>query len=221
MARGRPRSSGANLPKSVYGRTNRVGKTYYYYVPEGWSGTRTALGSDLGDIEFWRRLKEAQDGNTVIIINGEAKPSKSDKMTDPATACFADLISAYLASSEWSYLRPKTQESYKRYLNMLLTSAGERRVCDLTRAHIYQFRDDLSATPATANQMVTMIRTLLEWGVPRGFTEENVACGIKPLKKKGKPRMKNGTLKKPKNKHRPGKNWTRKSRQKRTVFLKR
>ena len=42
--------------------------------------------------------------------------------------------------------------------------------------------DQMSGTPVAANQMLAVLRTLLEFGVPRGYRGDNPAIGIKQLK---------------------------------------
>ena len=57
------------------------------------------------------------------------------------------------------------------------------KICsDLTRRDIYALMDTMSATPVVANYMLTMLRTLIEYGVPRGYVDSNPAVGIKRIK---------------------------------------
>jgi hypothetical protein len=42
--------------------------------------------------------------------------------------------------------------------------------------------DRMSATPYAANQMLSVLRAVLEWSVPRGYRADNPAVGIKRLK---------------------------------------
>jgi integrase len=52
----------------------------------------------------------------------------------------------------------------------------------MTRRDIYALLDQMSATPFAANYMLAVLRTLLEFGVPRGYREDNPAIGVKRLK---------------------------------------
>ena len=52
----------------------------------------------------------------------------------------------------------------------------------MTRRDIYVLLDQMSGTPVAANQMLAVLRTLLEFGVPRGYRGDNPAIGIKRLK---------------------------------------
>jgi integrase len=52
----------------------------------------------------------------------------------------------------------------------------------MTRRDIYGLLDQMSSTPVAANLMLTVLRTLLEFGVPRGYRDDNPAIGVKKLK---------------------------------------
>jgi hypothetical protein len=52
----------------------------------------------------------------------------------------------------------------------------------MTRRDIYALLDQMSSTPVAANLMLTVLRTLLEFGVPREYRDDNPAIGIKKLK---------------------------------------
>jgi integrase len=52
----------------------------------------------------------------------------------------------------------------------------------MTRLDIYQLLDGMSETPRAANLMLSVLRTLIEWGVKRGYRADNPAIGVKPLK---------------------------------------
>ena len=168
--RGRPKSVTVNLPAGVHRVRKPNGRTYFYYQPE--RGTKTAakrisLGKDPLDPQFWTKLKAAQG---------------ADPLTPDRGGTFGELIAEYRMSQAWGWLKERTRKDYSRYLDQLSTIAGDRLVRELTRADIYQLQDSMSATPVAANHMVTALRTLLEWSVPRGYREDNPASGIKKMK---------------------------------------
>lgn len=166
----RPKTASVNLPPNVH-RVRAGKKTYFYYQPQRGTtkaGKRIALGTDPSSHDFWMRLRAAQG----------AEPFAEQE--DAGT--FARLITEYRASEEFGYLKPRTQGDYASYLDRLLQSAGDRLVEDLTRADVYQLRDSMGKTPVAANHMVSVLRTLLEWSVPRGYRPDNPAAGIKKLK---------------------------------------
>jgi hypothetical protein len=121
------------------------------------------LGSDPSDPQFWQKLKIARgQGNT-------------------AADTFDALILAYQQSPEWLRLCPRTRKDYSAYLDKLSVSAGDKLVCDLSRLDCYQLRDAMAATPVAANHMLSVLRTLIEWGIPRGYRPDNPVIGIKKL----------------------------------------
>jgi integrase len=154
------------LPKDVQPVKNRHGRIYYYYTPGRGTknpGKRVALGKDFNDPEFWRRLRDAK-----------AIP----------TACkgtFSALIAAW-KQQNWERLRPATRKGFDDFLNRLEAEAGDRLVAALTKRDIYQLLDGMSTTPNSANFMLSVVRVLLEWGVPRGYRDDNPAIGVKRLK---------------------------------------
>jgi integrase len=164
----RRRSANVPLPKDVQPVKSRHGRRVYYYYAPGRgtknSGKRIALGSDLNDPEFWRRLRDA----------------KSEPVVSAGT--FAALIDAYKRSPEWDSHRPATKTSYKHFLNRIEIVAGDRQVRALTRRDVYELLDGMRATPRAANFMLSVLRTIIEWGIPRGYRDDNPLVGIRRLK---------------------------------------
>jgi integrase len=156
------------LPKDVQPVKSRHGnRIYYYYTPGRGTknpGKRTALGSDCNDPEFWRRLRAAKSEPTVM----------------PDT--FGALINAYKQGQEWNTLRPASKTGYAFFLNRIEIAAGDRQVRALTRRDVYDLLDGMSEKPRAANFMLSVLRTLIEWGVPRGYRDDNPLVGIKRLK---------------------------------------
>jgi integrase len=155
------------LPRDVQKVVKPSGKIYYYYAPHRGSagaGKRVALGSDTTDTEFWRKLREAS--------------------SPPATrnGTLSKLIAEYRAHKELRNLRPESRRVYVHFLDRLETGGGDRPVALMTRRDIYALVDQMSGTPVAANLMLTVLRTLLEFGVPRGYRDDNPAIGVKKLK---------------------------------------
>ncbi len=164
---GRKRTVGVSLPKDIQKVVKPSGRTYYYYAPKRGTknaGKRIPLGSDDNDPEFWRRLRDARS------------PPTSREGTISA------LIAEFKAHSTWHTLRPASQRGYKHFLNRLEAEGGDRPVAAMTRRDIYQLLDRMGGTPVAANYMLSVLRTLLEFGVPRGYRDDNPAIGVKRLK---------------------------------------
>jgi hypothetical protein len=52
----------------------------------------------------------------------------------------------------------------------------------IRRRDIYALLDQMSDTPFAANYMLAVLRTILEFGIPRGYRGDNPAIGVKRLK---------------------------------------
>src|SRR5579863_3670174 len=150
---GRRRTANVMLPRDVQKVVKPSGHVYYFHAPGRGTknpGKRTALGSDTSDPEFWRRLRNA---------------------TTPADirdGTLSKLIAEYKASNDWENLRPASKRGYRHFLGRLEARGGDRLVAAMTRRDIYALLDQMSATPVAANYMLAVLRTLLEFGVPRG-----------------------------------------------------
>ena len=79
-------------------------------------------------------------------------------------------------------MRPESKRVYAHFFDRLEASGGDRPVAAMTRRDIYALLDQMSATPVAANLMLTVLRTLLEFGVPRGYRDDNPAIGVKKLR---------------------------------------
>ena len=67
------------LPRDVQRVVKPSGKVYYYYAPgrgSAGAGRRVALGSDMTDPEFWRRLREASSRSRWHAIKADCGVSR-------------------------------------------------------------------------------------------------------------------------------------------------
>lgn len=165
--RGRPRTVGSNLPRGVH--CVRSGKYTYYYYQENRStchaSERIPLGRDIESPEFWVRL------NKLIVANHQPQNT------------FSDLITGYKASPEWKWLKPATQKHYEYIMRKIGRTIGDMPITMLTKRHVFEMRDALRDTIDTANQLVKMIKFLLDWAIDREYTDTNPAKEVPPLKK--------------------------------------
>jgi hypothetical protein len=162
------------LPSGVH--AVRAGsKVYYYWHPHRGTeleGKRVALGTDPRDPVFWEKLKAAQ-GNA----SGDVEPWT-----------FAALALAYrgpkggVGSAEWEGCRPNTKRVYNIYIDRIVEKWGHLPVANTTARHIYAFRELFADTPTTANQLVTMLRNLIAFGIPRGYIDRNPAAEVTPIR---------------------------------------
>lgn len=153
------------LPEGVQKVVKPNGKTYYYLAPGRGTknaGQRSPLGSDPQNPEFWANLRPAEK-----------------------TGTFGHLITAFKASPEWTGLRERTRSDYGAYLDRLIVEAGDRPVKAMTRVDVYGLRDGMASTPVAANHMLSVLQTLIEWGVPKGYRIDNPVHGVTRLKIEG------------------------------------
>jgi hypothetical protein len=152
------------LPKGVQ-RVRAGGRTYYYWVSNRntpYEGQRIALGKDPADPEFWAKLKAAARGEGRNIQAGT----------------FSALIREYRSSADWDRLLINTRDDYSIYFDRIEAAWGDLPVCGLTTIGIYKLRDQYAATPVAANHLVSVLRTLLGWGLPRGYCATNPALAV-------------------------------------------
>ena len=168
----RNREAGVMLPKGVHAvkrrRNGRVIKTDYYFAPGRGTkraGERTKIPYEPREPEFWAMIQRLEGGET-----------------GPAQGSFNALISSFRCSPEWQRLRPATKRDYDIYLTRLLGLAGDRMVAAMMRRDVYQLRDIYAATPVAANHLLSILRTLIEYSVTRGYRDDNPVVGVKRLR---------------------------------------
>lgn len=159
------RSRNSNLPRYVY-RQIIKGHVYYRFRRSGGGSVR--LPDDPGTPEFHRayaRLVEAP---------------KADDRYRPESVAYA--IDAYYRSADFAQLATGTQRDYRRYLNRLDNSVGERDLPSIDAPYIFQLRDKLRATPSAANHAVAVIRSLFRFAVTRGLAKTDPTTGVPKLR---------------------------------------
>jgi hypothetical protein len=67
------------------------------------------------------------------------------------------------------------------YLERVERAWGAPVVSGLTAVGIYALRDQYASTPVAANHMVTILRSLLAWGIRRGYHDRNPAIDVTPI----------------------------------------
>lgn len=142
-------------------------KTYYYWHPNrgtSFAGSPVPLGSDHTDPLFWERLAKAQGDD------GTLKPGS-----------FAALIAEYKSSKKYLNRRDETRRNYDNYLDRIKETWGDLPVEGLTVAGIYKLRNKFEDTPVAANHLVSILSTILKWGLGHGYGTINPAREIMKL----------------------------------------
>lgn len=163
----RRRGSGVlDLPEGVHA-VKTAKATYYYWHPN--RGTRFAgkavpLGKDPFDPDFGDRLRKAQG------YEDGAEPGS-----------FAALIRDYKKSHRYRKRSPRTQRHYTHQLGRIEAAWGALQVSGLSVAAIYRLRAEYEETPVAANHLISMLRTLLKWGLQHGYGTVNPAREIEDI----------------------------------------
>lgn len=161
---GRRRIEAVQLPEGVQ-IVRKPNRTYYYWAPgrgRKEPGERTPIPFEPADPRFWSLLHKLRGAFDA-----------------PGT--WHRLIGAFKASPEWARLRPATQKDYASYLDRLIEQCGEKLVADMTRRDVYQLRDAMADTPVAANHMLSVMRTIIEWSIPREYRDDNPVVGVTRL----------------------------------------
>lgn len=151
---------------------DRHGKPRYRWRQKG---CKTVYLPGLpGSSEFAEAYAAATQGQAKLVI-GEGK-------TKPGT--INALAVAIYASLEWGALSPATQTTYKGIIERLRTAYGDLTVRSLSAGAILKMRDKKVDAPTAANNLVKVLRWMLEFAVARQWRADNPAVGIKPIKVK-------------------------------------
>lgn len=171
MARKRKGSGNVSLPEGV-AVVKSKGKIYYYWAPG--RGTKNAakpiaLGKDATDPKFWERLRKLAGEDSVQAA------------LDSEVGSFNALIKEYKAHHAYKKLRKRSQDHYDDQLDKIALAWGKLKVASLTVAHIVALRDKHQATPVAANHILSMLRTLLKFGLERQYGTTNPAREVANL----------------------------------------
>jgi len=147
------------------------GKQFAYYRR---AGKRVRLAGEIGSPEFLAAYKIASEEVSPKI----GIPSKA------APGTFQALWDAYERSPDYKQIDIETQKDYARLLKPSLALHGHRQVAGIHQAWVLAERDKRAKSPSRANRFVSVLRLLINWGIPRGFRPKdgNPTFGIKALR---------------------------------------
>ena len=160
-----PKLPTLELPRYVRRVVSR-GREYFYFQRGRESaapGPNIKLPNDPHSVEFWTAYRNALGG---AVSTGTT---------------FDDLIAAYETSPEFTKRSEATRRDYKRYLEAVSRAWGKLHVGSLRPKHVIQLRDQLTETPVAANHLLSVLKTLINWGIPREFSETNPCVHVPKL----------------------------------------
>jgi integrase len=145
------------------------GKPYVYFQ-RGRSTARAGkpirLPDDVDSAEFWAAYAAAANL----------------PLPQPRPNAVGLLIDAYQQSPEWKDLADKTREEWTRYLDRVRQRWGHLEVRGIEPKHVLALRDTYASTPASANNLLRALSSMLSWSVPRGWRTDNPCDHVKKLK---------------------------------------
>lgn len=120
---------------------------------------------------------------TVREYRYEIKPRLSGPAPQPrAIVALAD---AYCRSPDFAKLSPGWQAATRKYIKILDEELGWMSLAQLNdrkaRAEFYRLRDDHASTPAKADKISAVLRTIIGWAYKRNMIDYNHALGIERL----------------------------------------
>lgn len=74
-----------------------------------------------------------------------------------------------------------TRDDYSRYLEIVSTAWGKLHVGSIRPLHVIQLRDAWAKRPVAANHLLSVLKTLINWGIPREFSETNPCIHVPKL----------------------------------------
>jgi len=92
------------------------------------------------------------------------------------------LIHTWQQSPEWAQMADKTRREWLRYCRIVDAAWGRQPVIAIEPRHVLALRDTLATKPATANNLIRCLSSMLAWSVPRGWRAENPCREVRPLK---------------------------------------
>lgn len=149
------------LPEHVHCVTAK-GKSYYYFQPGRGSrcpGKRVRLPNDPRDPKFWEEY--------------DALTGKTEKINKVLPNTFSALIASYKVSPEFAGKASSTKSLNELHLTAIDDILGAHLVRGLRAKHVLQLRDMFADTPRKADQIVSMLSTIIAWGIPREYADSN------------------------------------------------
>jgi integrase len=94
---------------------------------------------------------------------------------------FDDLITSYTRSPEFLNRSKATKKDYRRYLDIVSRAWGPLHVASCRPKHVINLRDAWAHAPVAANHLLSVLKTLINWGIPREFSETNPCVHVPKL----------------------------------------
>lgn len=179
-----PRRNRAGLPEHVSPAKDRHGKVrlrfrnglFSTYLSGILADYPRDLGKLLKDPEFWERYEAACEGVAKAAATVGAKRYRAGTV--------AATVLAYYRSPEFLLLSISTQSTYRGILDRFAREFGDYPLKQLQREHVKAIVAKMIDRPHAANNLLRMLRLLLDFAIDEGLVADNPARRVKNLRVK-------------------------------------
>jgi uncharacterized small protein (DUF1192 family) len=149
--------------KYIHEFIDRHGKVRRYARLPG--RKRVPLPGAPGSGEFMEAYQVALAGETPHIGVGASR-------TKPGTVDAT--VASYFSSRAFRALSQATQTTYRGILENFRVEHGDKRIALLERKHIAKLIAQKSATPAAANNLLRMLRMLMQFAISEDLRRDDI-----------------------------------------------
>jgi integrase len=157
--------------KHIHEFRDRHGKIRRYVRLPG--RKRVPLKGAPGTEEFMAAYQAAFAGEALPVEVGASR-------TRPGTVNAA--VVGYFNSTAFRSLSLATQITYRGILENFRSEHGDKRIALLERRHIERLIASKATTPAAANNLLRMLRVLMQFAVAEGMRRDDPTIGVKSVK---------------------------------------
>lgn len=155
-------------------KRDRHGRVAYWYFRR--DGQFWRLPGKPGDAEFL-----AEYNRLLRETEPVAKPKPASGRGGYQRGTFGALVTDFLASGQFRTKSERTRGEYRRIAELLQEEHGHKRVAHIERRHVRQIRDAKAETPGAANNVLRMMKILLNFAVDDGVIKASPAAKFKEL----------------------------------------
>jgi Phage integrase family. len=168
----------------VSGRTNKSGKTLYYWHRRGFPLTRL-----YGDLQSLELAEQATKLNLAADGGGLKPPGAAAQDAEPARKnTIGWLIEDYLASNTFASKAERTQKDYRYYLGQIKEMFGDAPIRDLEppegRVFIYRFINRFADKPRKGNHFRALFSVICSHALLINKLKSNPVDGVPQLSTK-------------------------------------
>jgi integrase len=159
--------------KYVHQFVDRHGKARHYFRRKGFK--QVPLPGLPGSHGFQTAYARALAGEDVMRVAGDAPVGAG--RTAPGTV--NAMVIGYLASAAFHRLAPLSQRDYRRILDELRRTHGDKRIAALERRHVVMMLDAKAATPAAARNFLRCLRAIVRHAIDVGARGDDPTANVR------------------------------------------